>query len=241
MTAITIQDPSAFLRASEGSDAYGRMIDEIKGNCGLILQGIEWMCEKLGFSLLELIMKPIAGDFNSIDDMKNTWGRLAGGIDVIAENYRTLKGSVGSAWVAPAATRAEDKLGEMARGHAKQAEALRLMERQLGNMLAATKSIVAAVASALSIVEEILLSMTVAKFLKELITLGGGLRKAVETIRHAVRLIDSLSDVLPPIFKACAVMATLWKVMNTFFMLPVVAARQATAGNHADDTADAGF
>lgn len=241
MTAITIQDPAGFLVAAEGSDAYGRMIDEIKGNCGLILQGIEWMCEKLGFSLLELIMKPIAGDFNSIDDMKTTWSRLSSGVDVIAENYRTLQQSVGSTWVAPAADRAAERLGEMARGHDRQSQALGLMARQLENMLAATKSIVAAVASALSIVEEILLSMTIAKFLKELVTMGGGLRKAVESIRHAVRLIESLNDVLPPIFKACAVMATLWKAMNTFFMLPVVAVQQAGAGQHVDDTADAGF
>ena len=96
-------------------------------------------------------------------------------------------------------------------------------------------------AGVLSLLEELVLSFSIAKWAKELLTMGSGIRRAITLIDKAITFIKNLNNVIPPMLKAASVMAIMFKALNLAFMLPMSAGQQADAGLHVDDTAAAGF
>ncbi|KRE43596.1 hypothetical protein [Knoellia sp. Soil729] len=241
MTAITLQDPKDLLVPASGGDAYGAMIESAKGNCGIILQAIDWAAQKLlHFSPIEALMSPIAGDFNGVDRLRSNWHNVGLALTAAGNNYDTIAGAVGDAWQAPAAERAQSRMAQHAAAHRRQGTACGLMSRQLGNMLKATEQVVNAACGLLGLVEEWVLTMSLAKLAKEIFTGGAGVRRAIRLINQAIDLIKELTRLLPALSAAAAAVATALSALNVILSF-AASADSSSAGNHVDETAEAGF
>lgn len=237
---VTLADPSGALFA-HGSDAEGDLIDSLRSECGFILQAVDWIARKLGYDLIGAIMDPIAGDFSAVDGMRMDWQSISHGLDTIGSNYDSMAQNLGSVWTGDASEAAHARIAAMAEGHHVQAEAAQLMSMQLANMLAAVKEACKLVAGVLALLEELILSFSLAKWAKELLTMGSGIRRAITLIDRAITFIKGLNNVIPPMLKAAGIMAAMFRALNMTFMLPMSVNSQENAGNHVDETADAGF
>lgn len=241
MSTLALSDPAGYLHGASGSQAFGDVIENAKGNCGPILQGIDWaMVKILHWSPIEAIMSPIAGDFNGVDDMRSNWESTSKALHEVSENYRRMAGHVDQAWRAHSATLARAELLDLASAHGRQSTATSLMSRQLGNMLSATSQVVQAVAGILGLVEEWVVTLSVAKLAKELITMGSGIRRAISLINQAIDLIVSLSKLIPALVEACGIFALVMQGVNVV-LAGAAAATHGKAGSHVDETAGAGF
>ena len=241
MSTLALENPTGYLHAVGGGDAYGAMIDEAKGNLGPIVQTIDWVVDKvLGFSPVEKLCGPLVGDFNGVDRMKDNWGQASQALTVVGGNYRSMADAVPDAWRGDDARAAAARLRTLAGAHERQGTAAGLMSRQLGNMLECTAKVVEAVFGLIGLAEEIILTMNAAKIAKEILTMGGTIRKVVSYVQQAIKLIESLGKLVPAILEACGIFATVASGVNAVLSFGV-AASHGSAGNHVDDTADAGF
>ena len=232
---VTLADPSGALVA-HSSNAEGDLIDSLRSECGFILQAVDWVARQVGYDLIETIMGPLAGDFSAVDGMRMDWQS-----DTIGSNYDSMAQHLPSVWTGDASEAAQGRIEQMGEAHHVQAEAAHLMSMQIANMLAAVKEACKLVAGVLALLEELVLSFTLAKWAKEILTMGSGIRRAITLIDRAITFIKGLNNVIPPMLKAAGVMAAMFRAMNMVFMLPMSAGQQADAANHIDDTADAGF
>ncbi|WP_442939990.1 WXG100 family type VII secretion target [Nocardioides sp. B-3] len=169
------------------------------------------------------------------------WHALSAGLESLGDNYQSMADNLSTIWTGAAADRAHKRLTRMAKGHGKQAEAAQLMSMQMNNMLTAVKEACKLVANVLGLLEELLLSFSIAKWAKEVLTFGSGVRRAITLIDRAITFIKNLNNVIPPILKAAGLMAVMFRGLNMAFMLPMSAGQHADAANHIDDTANAGF
>lgn len=241
MTTITLENPRDLLKDAPSSDAYGKMIEDAKGNCGPILQVIDWAMKKcVGFSPIELIMKPVSGDFNGVDELKTNWQNTGLAVTAIGHNYSAIAAAVPDVWRAPAATRAKTKLEKHAEAHKRQGTACGLMSRQLGNMLKATEEVVSACCGLLGLIEEWVVTLSMAKLAKEVLTGGSGVRRAIRLINQAIDLIKSLGKLIPALSAACGTMATVLSACNVILSFGV-SSINSEGGHHIDDTSQAGF
>lgn len=241
MSTITLENPKNLLVDAPDSDAYGKMIEEAKGNCGPILQAIDWVMDKMvGFSPIGLIMKPVAGNFNTVDELKSNWNSAGLALTAVGHNYTAISGSVNDVWRAKAAERAENQLEKHASAHKRQGTACALMSRQIGNMLKATEEVVSACCGLLGLIEEWVVTMNMAKLVKEIATGGSGVRRAIRLINQAIDLIKSLAKLIPALAAACGVMATTLSACNVILTFGV-ASINSEGGHHINDTSDAGF
>lgn len=241
MSALALHDPAGHLHASSGSQAFGDVIENAKGNCGPILQGIDWAMNKiLHWSPIEAIMSPIAGDFNGVDDMRSNWEATSRALNEVSANYKRMADHVDQAWRAGSATLAKAQLLDLSSAHGRQSTATSLMSRQLGNMMSATSQVVQAVAGILGLVEEWVLTLSVAKLAKELLTMGGGIRRAITLVNQAIDLIQSLSKLIPALIEACGIFALVMQGVNVV-LSGAAAATHGKAGSHVDETSNAGF
>lgn len=240
MTTLTISDPTCTL-APHASSAEGDLINSLRSECGFILQAVDWLARKLGYDLIGAIFDPIAGDFSAVDGMRLDWQSISAALEGIGNNYDTMAAHVPAVWTGAAADAAQRRLAKMGEAHAVQAEAAGLMSMQLGNMLAAVKEACKLVAGVLALLEEIVLSLSIAKWAKELLTMGSGVRRAITLIDRAITFIKNLNNVIPPLLKAAGMLAAMFRALNLVFMLPASALAQRSAANHIDDTAAAGF
>ena len=232
-------DPGNLLTCVSSS-AEGDMIDELRSESGVILQAIDWVARKLGYDLIGAIFDPIAGDFSSVDRMRQTWQQVSAALEEVGGNYASMATTLPSQWSGEAADAARGTLEDFAEGHAIQAEAAGMMSEQLGHMLLAVQELCKLIANALAIVEEIVLSLSVAKWLKEIATGGSGVRRAIMFIDKAIDAIRMFNNVIPPMLKAAGIIAVMMRGLNLFMSLNN-AGRQGEAGNRVDDTAGAGF
>lgn len=240
MTAVAWSDPSPLLVAHT-SRAEGDLIDQLRGECGFILQTVDWVARKLGYDLIGAIFDPIAGDFGAVDGMRQDWHGIAGALQEIGENYTSMADSLPAIWKGDDADAAARRLRDMAEGHGVQAEAAALMSRQLGNMLQMVTEACKLVAGVLAVLEELILSFSLAKWAKEILTMGSGVRRAISLIDRAIQFIKNLNNVIPPLMKAAGLLSTMFRSMNLAFMLPVAIGEHHDSAGHIDDTAAAGF
>ena len=238
--SVAFADPSGLL-APHTSNAEGDLIDSIRSECGLKLQAVDLVARKQRYDLIGAIMDPIAGDFSAVDAMRLDWQGIAGALEAIGQNYSSMADNVPTMWTGDAADAAQARLSSMSEAHGTQSEAASLMSMQLANMLSAVTEACKLVAGVLALLEELVLSFSLAKWAKEILTMGSGVRRAITLIDRAITFIKGLNNVIPPILKAAALMAAMFKALNLAFMLPMSAAQHADAANHIDDTAEAGF
>jgi uncharacterized protein YukE len=240
MRTVTLADPSGALVA-HASNAEGDLIDSLRSECGFILQAVDWVARKIGYDLIGAIMDPIAGDFSAVDGMRMDWQSISHALDTVGSNYDSMAGKLSNVWTGDAADAARGRIEQMGEAHHVQAEAANLMSMQMGNMLAAVREACKLVAGVLALLEELVLSLSLAKWAKEILTMGSGIRRAITLIDRAITFIKGLNNVIPPMLKAAGVMAAMFRALNMAFMLPMSAGQQKDAADHIDDTADAGF
>ena len=237
---VAIADPRGMLQP-HSSGAEGDLIDSLRSECGFILQAVDWVARQVGYDLIGAIMDPIAGDFSAVDGMRMDWQAISGALDTVGSNYASMAEDVPSIWTGDAADAAQARMAQMAEAHGVQAEAAQLMSMQLGNMLSAVREACKLVAGVLALLEELVLSLSLAKWAKEILTFGSGIRRAITLIDKAITFIKGLNNVIPPMLKAAGLMAMMFRGLNTVFMLPVAIGSHGTAGSHVDETADAAF
>lgn len=175
---VTLSDPSGVLVASS-SNAEGDLIDSLRSECGFILQAVDWVARQVGYDLIETIMRPLAGDFSAVDGMRMDWQAISHGLDTIGSNYDSMAQNLPSVWTGDASEAAQCRIEQMGEAHHVQAEAAQLMSMQIANMLAAVKEACKLVAGVLALLEELVLSFTLAKWAKEILTMGSGIRRAI--------------------------------------------------------------
>lgn len=237
--SVHLMDPTATLVTNTaGTD--GPLIDQIRDNCGFIIQAIDWVTRKLGFDLIGAIFDPIAGDYDAVDAMASNWGVMGSALGQIGDNFTALQDATPHVWKGEASVAAVTKLGDFAEGFATQSEAARLISTAMQDMLVATKAIVEFLADLLSMIDEIVISMTIAKIIKEIATMGGGIRKVVSLVGRAIETIKKLENVVPPLLQACAALEGMMKVLDSLFLVANVATNVNT-GTRTDDLADHGF
>ncbi len=207
MTALTVHlvDPTTtFTPSTAGGE--GPLIDELRDNCGFVIQGIDWVLRQVGIDLIAAIFDPIAGDYDAVDAMASNWGVLGAGLGQIGDNYTALTGAVSQVWTGQAATAATGKLGDFAGGFATQAEGARLVSTAMQDMLVATKAVVELIADTLSMVDDLVVWLLSSwlRAAKELATGGETIRKIVGLVNRAIDAVRTLKDVVPPLLQACA-------------------------------------
>ncbi len=240
MSTVSITDPSGSLFA-HSSHAEGDLIDSLRSECGFILQAVDWVARKIGYDLIGAIMDPIAGDFSAVDGMRMDWQSISQALDTIGGNYDSMAANLPHVWIGDSSDAARARIEQMGEAHHVQAEAAHLMSLQIANMLSAVTEACKLVAGVLALLEELVLSFSLAKWAKEILTMGSGIRRAITLIDKAITFIKGLNNVIPPMLKAAGVMAAMFRALNMAFMLPMSAGQQADAAQHVDDTAEAGF
>lgn len=240
MTVVTLTNPDTLLVA-HSSDAEGSLIDDLRGECGVILQGIDWVTRQLGFDLIGAIFDPLAGDFGTVDAMRQDWLGVAGALGAIGENYRSMAAALPQVWEADSAERAIARLRAMGEAHTVQAQAAELMSQQLGNMVSAVAETCKLIAGLLGLVEELVFAWSVEKWAQEILTMGSGVRRVVALVHQAIEFVKDLNKVIPPLLKAAQLLAAMFKYGNLGLTMPLAAGSHAAAALHVDDTAAAGF
>lgn len=239
--AVSLVDPSStFTPNTAGGD--GPLIDQLRDNCGFVIQGIDWVCRKLGFDLIAAIFDPIAGDYDAVDAMAANWGVLGAGLGQIGANYAALASATPSVWTGDASDAAIGKISDFASGFDTQAEGAALIAVAMQDMLVATKAVVELLADLLSMVDDLVLMLvsSALKMAKEIATGGATVRKIISLINRAIAAIRTLEHVVPPLLQACAVMSSMMKALDVVFLVGNVSAN-ANSASVADDVANAGF
>lgn len=236
---ISLADPTSVL-VPNTSGGDGPLIDQVRDNCGYIIQAVDWVTRKLGFDLIAAIFDPIAGDYDAVDAMAANWGVLGAGLAQIGDNFAALSGATPGVWTGDASDAAVARIATFADGFATQAEGAELIGVAMQDMLVATKAIVEFLADLLSMVDEIVLSLTVAKVIKEIATGGAGIRKVVSLVTQAINLIKKLENVIPPLLQACACLEAMMKALDAVFLV-ANASVNINNGTRTDDLANAGF
>lgn len=234
---VTVTHRSPDLDAAQMSGSEGALIDSLRDDCGYVIQGIDWVTRKVGFDLIGSIFDPIAGDFGTVDAMSASWATAGTALGDVADNYASIVAALPEAWEGPASAAAMQHLQGVSDAHATQQEACTLISRQIQNMLEMTRTACEFIAECLSFVDEIVLSLTAAKIIKEIATFGGNIRKIVSLVRRAIDFVQDLSKLIPQLLHAAAALAAVMKATNAMLKLSGSLANAAGA-SHVDETAD---
>lgn len=218
----------------------GAVIDDLRSECGFIIGAIDWVTNQLGYDLIGAIFDPLLGDFDAISGMRNDWTNLSNAYEAISADYARLVSDTSAAWTGSAAELAATHLENGIDAHDQQSEAALLIGEMLENLLDTVVVCAETVASLLSIVDELVLSWTLAKVAKEILTFGSGIRKVVSVVDDAIDTIRALSDLVPDIINALGALSAVMQAIAD--LLKVVGLAQSAGNqNKYDDVAGAGW
>lgn len=188
------------------SAELGHFIEEQKSQCGVIVDSIDWVIHKFtGWSLIETLYKPFAGDWDAIDSMRQAWPKVAESIDAVGDNYRGMKSDLPSVWAGDGADAAIKRLDQIIDYHANQAQGCRELSSQLGHVLDVSKAAIEVVTLVLnfldSLAQELLtdLAMPVIGEIKAAATAPWKITKACRLIEKAAAAIKKLTTLLTKI------------------------------------------
>ena len=84
-------DASSAVGGGRPGGGLGQYIEGLKDQCGLLISSIDWAVDQLtGWSLLEALFKPIAGDFDALASMQKAWGNVGTSLGAVGDNYRGM-------------------------------------------------------------------------------------------------------------------------------------------------------
>ena len=243
MSTLTLDlvDPASVLVPStSGTD--GPLIDQLRDQCGFVIQGIDWVCRQFGFDLVGAIFDPLAGDYDAVDAMASNWAVLGGGLAVVQANMASMAQALPVVWGGEAAAAAQGRITDFSEGLAVQAEGTALIAAAMQDMLVATKAVMELVAECLSLVDEVVLKVAASAlgWAKEIATGGASCRRVISLVNRAIDAIRTLENIVPPLLQACATMGKLMKALRVTFQI-ASASTSYHNGNRVDDLADAAY
>lgn len=246
-TIIETYDASAAVSGGAPAGTMGDEIEHLKSQCGFIIPKIDWVVEKVtGWSLLEALFKPIAGDFNTVSSMQAGWGNVGTSLGAVGDNYDSLTSQLPAVWTGAAADAANARLADIAAMHADQEEASGYIQEQLGHVievgLATAEVVAAAVAFIDDVVQELLIDAAAGPlgWAKGAFSAPGKARKIISLINRGLDAIQRLTNAVKAVVAVLKyVNAGLSGAKAVLSFGNTVA--HGTAGSHMDDTADQGF
>jgi uncharacterized protein YukE len=246
-TIAESQDPEAVLAGGAPDGGMGEYIEGLKKDCGFIISKVDSVVNTLtGFSLLEALFKPIAGDFNTVASMQKAWGNVGVSLGAIGDNYRSLSGQLPSVWEGQASHAAQDRLSDIADMHEGQQEATQHIQDQLGHVIEVAQATAEVVAAALSfindIITELLLDAASGPFgwAKGAISAPGKARKVISLIHRGLEAIQKFTRAAKAIVAVLKYVNAGLSAADTVLQFGNAAASTA-AGNHMDETSQQGF
>ena len=237
MSTITeAQNPVAVLGGGAPDGGMGEYIEGLKKDCGFIISKIDSIVSTLtGFSLLEALFKPIAGDFNTVSSL-----------GAVGDNYRSLSGQLPGVWEGQASRAAQHRLTDIADMHDDQQEATQHIQDQLGHVIEVAQATAEVVAAALSfindVVTELLLDAASGPFgwAKGAISAPGKARKVISLIHRGITAIEKFTRAVKAVVAVLKYVNAGLSAADTVLQFGNAAASTA-AGNHMDETSAHGF
>lgn len=122
MTITETADPRALLvPPPEPADSFA---DSLRWRAGALLGGLDWLVAQLtGFSAINSLAKPVAGDWVGLEKGAAAWSAAADATLAVRDNLRAAVDQAAQGWVGPAAdafgtrlTGVADSFGQYAEG-----------------------------------------------------------------------------------------------------------------------------
>lgn len=240
--AIDLLDPRTSLVATTGSG--GSYIDQLRDDCGYVIQGIDWVVRKINpsWDLIALIFEPIAGDFDGVRSVSANWRATGNALGELGANYGALSAAVPHVWEGRAAEKAAGRMIDMGQAFDLQRETCHMMSEALDCMLAATQAVCETVASLLSLVDDAVVKLLASfwGWAKEIVTGGATVRRIISLIDQTVGLIKTLDTLVPKIIAVLGDLRMLFKALDAAFAFGAVVTNTAP-GHQVDDVAEVGF
>ncbi len=240
-------DAGAPVAGGAPDGGMGDYIDGLKDQCGFIISHVDSIVESVtGWSLLEALFKPIAGDFNTVASMQQGWGQVGRSLGAVGENYQQLAGQLPGVWTGPASQAAQGRLGDIAHMHAQQQEASAHIQDQLGHVIEVAQATAEVVAAALNfiddVIQELLMDAASGPFgwVKGAVTAPGKARKLISLINRGVHAIEKFTHAVKAVVKVLKYVNAGLAAADTMLQFGNVAASTA-AGEHLDETSHHGF
>lgn len=207
MSVTERHDPTtALLKQTVPSQDLGDFIEQQKKSCGLIVYSIDWVIHKFtGFSVIEWLYEPFAGDWNALQHMQDSWPQVAESIRLVQGNYEGLKADAHTVWQGEGLDAAIAKLDAIIDYHANQAEGCDHLSTQLGHALEVSEAAIQVVSLALnfldSLAQELIedASVPVLGWAKGAVTAPGKIKKAITLIKKGADAIEKLTNLLKKI------------------------------------------
>lgn len=237
--AINLFDAKSALTPVEGMDT-GPLIEGLKSELGGFIGGINFVLSKLGYDLMGKLLEPVAGSFQDADKVRGNLDVLGGCSRAVGVNYAEIAAGVKTSWVAPSATKATNAFTKTSRACERQGDGLSLMSRQVGNFITATYEGVKLVVSIIGTIVDEVVGVPVAKILGWIIKGASKIKKWINLIKRAIKLIDKLKDIIPPLLAAARALSRMALAFETL-MRSVAIGAHTGAGNNVDNTAEAAY
>lgn len=233
--AVTLKDPGGIL-VSGASGIDGDLVEQIKGNCGFVVRGIDWVLEKIGIHLLDALFDKLAGDFSTVSVIAEDWRRTGVAAGILAENYRAMAEALPEVWTGDAADSLTAKLEEFGMNLDDTAECVEMIQMAVEDMLASTKAAMELVATSLSLIDDLCMYFagSMAKLAKEIFTGGRRIKEIISLARDVIRTLEALAELIPALTKTAAAVSVVMRGLD-FAVLGSTAKTNADVGNQADD------
>lgn len=239
MTAVSFADPSSCFVAAH-STSVGDVIDDVRSECGLLIQGIDWICNKFGFDLIGAIFDKIAGDFKGADEVRMNLESLGSALTAVGGNYGAMRGATDICWTGSDARAAKRTFAEFEDAQSTQGEACGLMARQVGNVMEAVVDGVKLIGTIIGMLADELLSIPIAKVLELILRGAAKIKRWISLIEQCIETVRKLQKLIPELCEMARTLNHLMLAVKGIVSVLAIGA-QAGAGSHVDETADAGF
>lgn len=233
--ALSLQDPRGVL-VSGGSGIDGDLVEQIKGNCGFVVRGIDWVLEQVGINLLDTLFDKLAGDFTTVSVIAEDWRRTGLAAGILAQNYRAMADALPEVWTGEAADSLTLRLETFGQNMDDTAECVAMIQMAVEDMLAATKAAMEVVATTLSLIDDLCMYFagSLVKLGKEILTGGRRIRQIISLARDVIRILEELAELIPALTKTAAAVAVVMRGLD-FAVLGSTAKTNADVGDRADD------
>ena len=247
MTISETYDASSAVAGGPPAGGMGEYIEGLKHQCGFLISSIDWAVDQLtGWSLLEALFKPIAGDFEALASMQKAWGQVGTSLGAVGDNYRGLGGQLPSVWTGEAAHAAAGRLRDIADMHDDQQEASQHIQGQLGHVLEVAQATAEVVAAAVNfindVIQELLLDAACGPlgWAKGAFSAPGKARRVITLIHRGIEAIEKFTRAVKAVVTVLRYVNVALSAADTVLDFGNVAASTA-AGHHMDDTSRHGF
>lgn len=247
MSAITeLYDPTVHLGGTPVG-TMGDTMEKLKGDCGWIINAIDWVVEKFWSpGLREAIITKLAGDFNAMSSMQEAWANVEVALEETHLNYNALAVQVPAVWEGLGGRNASARMTDIGAMHADQSEAAGLIKDQVGNLIEVSVASAEVVVECLHMINDICqdlisaLAVPGVGWAKVALTAKARIKRAISLINRALEAIETITRAVTTALRFLTVANAGLGVGNALLNLGE-AATGARAGGKVDETADRGF